>query len=304
MVELLPRRQDIVRRAFGQGVAGEEPRRGVGVAQGIGNAQALRLLPVEPSRHGHHVVHDGLTELLHVRLGIAVALHAVVPQGHVVFIAQGPAHFGPEGGELVVDVVQLLLVLRIEARLGQPRLPPQLRVWALLVGPQLGNGQHLALEWDLGGGDELCVGGGELVLLLHVGDELGIEGAQLDLHVGEQERTVFLLELRPPGGAEQHQLGPLLQFLQLRHGLVQVFLLRGVELVLRVHGMADITQSHRGLYPGEHLFDVFEDLIRLGEALRALERLHEFADPFPEKVHIRPNIGHVRKQHDSSSSIE
>ena len=153
MVELLPRRQDVVRRALGLGAAGEEHGGRVGVAQGVGHAQALGLLPEEPVRHGHHVVDDGLAELLYVRLRIAVAVHAVVPQGHEVLIAHGPAHLGPKGGELVVDLVQLLLMLRVEAGLRQPCPAAQIRVRALLVGAQLRQGQDLAFEGDLGGGD-------------------------------------------------------------------------------------------------------------------------------------------------------
>ena len=176
MVELFARRQDVVRRALGPGVAGEEHGGGVGVAERIGNAQPLCLLPVEPVRHGDHVLHDGLPELLHVRLGVAVAAHMIIPKGHKVLIAHGPTHLGPKGGELVVDVVQLLLVLPVEGRLGEPRLLAHGGVRALLVGAELRDGQHLALEGDLGGGDELAVGGGQLVLLLHVGDQLRIEG--------------------------------------------------------------------------------------------------------------------------------
>ena len=95
MIELLPRSQDIVRRAPGFGVAGEEHGGGVAVAQGILGAQPLRLLPIEPVRQGDHISDDGLPEFFHVRLGVAVAAHAVVPQGHVVLIAHVPAHLGP-----------------------------------------------------------------------------------------------------------------------------------------------------------------------------------------------------------------
>ena len=303
MIELLPRRQDIVRGALGLGVAGEEHGGGVRVAQGVADAQALGLLPIEPVRHGHHVLYDGLPELLHVRLGVAVAAHAVVPQGHEVLVAHGPAHLGPKGGELVVDVVELLLMLRIEACLGQPGLPAHGGVRALLVGPQLCQVQHLSLEGDLGGGDELAVGGDQLVLLLHIRDQLGIEGPELDGHVGEQEGAVFPFEIGPPGRAEQLHLGPLLDLLELGPDLVQALLFRGVEFILRVHAMADVTQGHGGLDPGESLLQGRIGPVRFRKALGVLQLLGVLLDLLPEQIHIRANIGHVRKQHGHSSSL-
>ena len=44
-------------------------------------------------------------------------------------------------------------------------------------------------------GDELVIGGDQLVLLLHVGNELFVKGPQLDTQVGEQQFTVFFDEL-------------------------------------------------------------------------------------------------------------
>ena len=102
----------------------------------------------------------------------------------------------------------------------------------------------------------------------------------------------------------QRQLGALLELLQLGSGLVQKLLLRGIKLVLRVHGMADEAQGNGGLHAGEHLLQGGKGLIRFGKALGAIEGVHVLLDLLPEKIHIRPNIGHVRKQHGSSSCLE
>ena len=101
----------------------------------------------------------------------------------------------------------------------------------------------------------------------------------------------------------QDQANALLDLLELGGELVQVLLLRGVEFVLRVQGVADVAQGHGGLHPGESLLQGHVGPVRFGEALSVLQLLGVLLDLLPEKIHVRTNIGHVRKQHGHSSSL-
>ena len=120
-VELHALGQDVVRRTHRPWVAGAELQRRVREAQRIALTQPLRLLAVDLLRHRHKVLPHGGAELLHVVLGVAVALHAVIAQGGVALVAQLSAHGVTQVHQLVVQGIQLLRVLHRPLGVRLPR---------------------------------------------------------------------------------------------------------------------------------------------------------------------------------------
>ena len=149
-------------------------------------------------------------------------------------------------GELVVDAVQVILVVLVPLALRLPGRQAALVVRVRLEGGELGQGIGLALEGDLGGGQQLLILGGQVVFLLELGDDLRGEGLELDLGVDKHQVAVLRLEVGAEGGG-QHGHGPRLQvLLELGHGAVPEGLLPVVELVPGVDGVADVGQAGQG----------------------------------------------------------
>ena len=224
VVELFALGDDIVRRALGPGVAGTEFQGVVGVAQGIGHPDALGLRPENPVGQGHQILAHGGPEALHVLLGVAVALHAVVAQGGVALIAQLAAHLVPQVGQLVINAVQLGLVVLVPLAHRLPGSQTAGVVRVALEGPHLGQGVGLTLKGDLGGGDELLMLLGQVVLPLELGHDLR-------------------REVLPEGGGQHSRRPRLGVLLQLRPGGVPEVHLPVVELVPGVDGVADAGQG-------------------------------------------------------------
>ena len=245
-VELHALGQDLIRGAHGPGIAGAELQGVVGKAHGIGLAQPLRLAAVDAVRHRDQVLHHGGAELLHIVLGVAVAAHAVVAEGGVALVAQLPAHLVPELHQLVVEAVQLGLVVLIPLALGLPGGETPGVVGVGLEGAQLGEGVDPALKGDLGGGQDLFIGLGQLILLLQLGDDLGGEGLELHLRVGEHNVAVLLGELLAEGACQHGARPLLLDSPQLREEVVPERLLGVVVGVPGVDGVADAGQGGGG----------------------------------------------------------
>ena len=248
VVELFALGDDIVRRALGPGVAGAEFQGVVGVAQGIGHPDALGLRPENPVSQGHQILAHSGPEALHVLLGVAVALHAVVAQGGVALMAQLAAHLVPQVGQLVINAVQLGLVVLVPLAHRLPGSQTAGVVRVALEGPHLGQGVGLALKGDLGGGDELLMLLGQVVLPLELGHDLRGEGFQLDLRVDEHQIPVLRREVLPEGGGQHGRRPRLGVLLQLRPGGVPEVHLPVIELVPGVDGVADAGQGDQRVH--------------------------------------------------------
>ena len=181
--------------------------------------------------------------------------------------------------------------------LGLPRRQAALVVRIVLEGLQLGEGVNAALKGDLGGGDQVVVLAGQLVLLLHVLHDLRGEGLALDLGVQEQQLAVLRLEVLAEGALQQGLDPLLLHLLDLRAELVPEILFLAVELVPGVDGLADVGQGGGGvgdlvpvligqecglgflvapglLQPLREVLKVLLDLLGIGSLVRHLGKFH------------------------------
>ena len=296
-VELHALGQDLIRGAHGPGIAGAELQRVVRETHGIGLSQPLRLAAVDAVRHRDEVLYDGGAELLHVVFSVAVAAHAVVAQGGVALVAQLSAHLVPELHQLVVEAVQLGLVVFVPLALGLPGGEAPGVVGVGLEGAQLGEGVDPALKGDLGGGQNLFIGLGQLVLLLQLGDDGGREGLELHLRVGEQDLAVLLGELLPEG-ARQHGLRPLLlNGLQLREEVVPELLLGVVVGVPGVDGVADAGQGGRRVDVAALRLLGEEDLPGLLIVAGQAQPLRQPGQGGLHHLRLRTGIDHLGKLH-------
>ncbi len=297
VVELPALGQDVVSRAHRTGVAAAELQRRVGEAQGIRLAQEPGLLLVDILGHGHQVLLHGLAELLHVLLGVAVAAHAVVTQGGVALVAQLSAHLIAQVDQLIVEIVQLRLVVLVPPALGLPGGQAAPVVAVGLEGGQLGQGVDLALKGDLSGGQQLLVLLGQLVLLLHLRDDLRGEGLELDLGVDEHQLAVLGGEVGTVG-AFHHSHGPGLGvLLHLRDEGVPELLLIVVELVAGVDGVADAGQGRHGLDVPGVLFLLQEDGLGLSVVGSILQPRRQLPQPGLDGLGVGAGILHFRKLH-------
>ena len=252
LVHLLAGGQNLLWGALGHGGAVFEFQ-GVVVELKIGDAQAPGLPVLQLFGEGHQVPYHRVPEGGDVLRGVAVPALAQEAQLHEVLEAQLPGLFRAVLHQLVVEVVELLPVLVEEGALGLQSRPASGPVGALLVGPQLGHGDGLPLEGDLGAGVELLVLVLQPVFLLHQGDNLRGEGLELQLHVEEQQAAQLLFQLFAEGGAEQCFLEGLELLLEQGGLLVVIVVFRLVEGVPGVHGVADGAQGGLGAHVGEEL---------------------------------------------------
>ena len=297
-VELHALSQDVVRRAHGPGVAGAELQRRICEAQGIALAQPLRLLAVDLLRHRHEVLPHGGAELLHVVLGVAVALHAVVAQGGVAIVAQLSAHGITQMHQLVVQGVQLLRVLHGPLGVRLPRRQAAVVIRVGLHGLQLGQGVGLPLEGDLRRGDELLIRLDQIVLLLHLRDDLRCEALAIDLRVEEHQLAVFCGEILAERGGQHGRLPRLLVLLQLRRKDVPELLLAVIEGIAGVDGVADGGQRGlglRGAGQGLLLQKGRTSLLVGGGVLQALRQRRPL---LLESLRVGALVGHLREFHD------
>lgn len=177
---------------IGQGIAGAELQRRVREAQGVALAQTLRLTAVDLVGHRHQILLHGGAEFLHIRLGVAVAAHTVVAESGVALVAHLLTHGIAQVYQLVVQLIQLRRVLHGPLVVGLPRRQTAGVVGVALEGRQLGQGVGLALKGDLGGGQQLLVLLGQVVLLLHFRNDLRLKALPGDLGVQEHQVAVLL----------------------------------------------------------------------------------------------------------------
>ena len=289
--------QDVLRIPLGNGVAAAEHEAGIFVAQRIGEAGALCLLAVKLICYRHHIFDNGLTEAVNILFAVAVTVHAVISQGDIVVVSQLPAHAGAQSGELIIDIVQFLLVGIKEGVVGFPGFVAQCIIGRLHIRRKLAQSQHLPLKGDLGGGDELVIGGDQLVLLLHVGNELFVKGPQLDTQVGEQQFTVFFGELRPELTVVQGLVELCIQLLEQGHHFIQHFLFLGIKGIFCVDGVTNGDQGHSRGDPVSHVAVLVESSVRLGEIGGVDKGLHIGSAFLPDLLKIRADVRHFRKLH-------
>ena len=149
---------------------------------------------------GYEILFDLLTESLYLVLAVAVAVHPVISQLQVVFIAHCPCLRGTVFHQFVVDAVQLFLIFQEKGTHLLPRLSADIAVRIHQIGPQQGQIQLPAVEIDLRTGDELVILHGQRVLLLHQRDQCLTHGLLCQLHILERDRTDLLLQIRSVGG--------------------------------------------------------------------------------------------------------
>ena len=300
-VELHALGEDLIRRADGAGVAGAELERVVGKAHGIALAEALGLLAVDLVGHGHEILHDCRAELFNVFLRVAVAAHTVVAERGVALVAELTAHRVAQLHELIVELVELCLIVLVPLALGLPCGKTLFIVRAGLERGELGERVDLALKGDLRRGKQLFILLRQLILLLHLGDDLGGEGLEREFCVDEHQIAELLGKFRAERAFE-HRLRPrLVVLLQLGEEAVPELFLRVVKGVARVDRVADARKRRGGgdvlglLLLGE------EHLAGLLVALCGLELLGERSEMLLGALGIGTGVGHFRKFHVAAS---
>ena len=290
--------QDPVGVPHGTGVAAPEGQVLVGIAQGELIAHPLGLLHINALAQGDHMGLHGNPELLHILLGVAVALHPVVAQRGVAVVAQLAAHAVPEGHQLVIDGIQLLASLPVPLALGLPGRPANIVVGAELPGFHLGDGAHLPLKGDLGRGDELGVPADQLVLLLQILHQLRLEGPALQLSIQEGHLAILLLQSLAEGAAQQ-LVGPaLLHRLYLRQLPVVKLHLGVVELVPGVDIPADLGHGPHGPHrPALQLIGSQKRRFSLGKIPGIRQPLRQRRKLRLQRLHVHALILDLRKGH-------
>ena len=288
--------QDVVGAALGDGVAvGEEHQ--VIVELQLVKADALGLGLLYPGHDGHQVGSDLITEGSHLGGVVAVAAQTVVGQGDEVVVAHHAALGGADVDKLVIEPVQLLTVLVEEAALGLGGRLADGTVGALLVGAQLGQGHGLAVELHHGGGVQLLVLAGELILLLNQLHHLRLEGAEFNLQVGENQLAELLLQGGAEGGGQHGGVDLLLQLTQEGEVLVVEVVLLVVEFVTGVDGVADIGQVAHGADMAADDIEPVDggDLVlHRGGGAQGVTDLREL---LLQCIDIQTGIGHLGKFH-------
>ena len=246
VVEFLPHGQNVIGAAHRARVAGAEHQRLVGIAQRVGNAQPLGLGAADAVGQRHQVLDDGGAELFNVRLGVAVALHAVVAQRGVALVPELFAHAVPQVDEFVVDRIHAGLVLLEPGSLGLPGGQAAGVVGVGLEGFELAQRVDAALKRNLGAGQQLLVFLGELVFPLHIGDDRGRERLAGDFGIGEHQFAVLGRKFGAEGAGQQRGRKGVAAGLQFGVGGVPELLLGVVELVPRVDAVADAGQLRLG----------------------------------------------------------
>ena len=204
-------------------------------------------------------------------------------------------------GELVVDAVQVILVVLVPLALRLPGRQAAGVVRVRLEGGELGQGVGFALEGDLGGSQQLLILGGQVVLLLELGDDLRGEGLELDLRIDKQQIAVLRLKILAEGGG-QHGRGPRLHvLLELGESAVPEGLLPVVELVPGVDGVAHAGQGGLGVDVLQLLLLLQEHGLGLLVAGGALQPLHQAGQGLLHPLQVGALIGHLGKLHDDSS---
>ena len=231
------------------------------------------------------------------------AAHPVVAQGGVALIAQLLAHGVPQVDQLVIELVQLGLVVLVPLALGLPGRQPPGVVGVGLEGGHLRQGVHAPLKGDLGGGQQLLILLGQIVLPLELRDDLRGEGFQLHLRVDKHQIPVLCGEVGPIRALE-HGHGPGLDILlQLGLGPVPELGLCVIKRVPGVNAVADVGQRCQGLHMLLQLFLLQKDRLGLLIAPRRRQTPGQVAVPGLQRPQIRALIGHLRKLHDLAAFL-
>ena len=199
--------------------------------------------------------------------------------------------------QLVVQLIQLRRVLHGPLGIGLPRRQTAGVVGVALEGRQLGQGVGLALKGDLGGGQQLLVLLGQVVLLLHLRDDLRLKALPGDLGVQEHQVAVLRGKVLAERGIQHGSLPRLLILLQFRAEGVPELLLSVVEGVAGVDGVADGSQRGLRLHGAGRRLLLQKDLPRLLVGSRVLQPLRQLAHLLLQRLRIRTGIGHLGKLH-------
>ncbi len=299
-VHLPPGLQDLLGRAQGRGIAFLKVDGRVDAAKLL-QAQALPPAVMELLRKGDEVLLHLLPESLHLLPPVAVAAHAVVPQLQVIVVPQCPGLGGAVLHQLVVNLVQSLGVGGEEFALGLPGGGAHAPVLVHGVGAQQGQVQFLPVKGDLGARNQLAVFGGEIVLLLHQGNQPLVHGLLGDLHVLEGHGADLLHQLVPVRGGVELLL--ILQGQIVVDGgfLIVVIMLRAVEFVRGVRVVADVGDGHLGAHPVRQGIVLLMHRELLLAVLRAVEGLHQGPHLLLHLLKVHALIWHILEFHSVSS---
>ena len=199
--------------------------------------------------------------------------------------------------QLVVQLIQLRRVLHGPLVVGLPRRQTAGVVGVALEGRQLGQGVGLALKGDLGGGQQLLVLLGQVVLLLHLRNDLRLKALPGDLGVQEHQVAVLLGKVLAELGIQHGRLPRLLILLQLRAKGVPELLLPVIEGVAGVDGVADGGQCGLRLRGAGRRLLLQKDLPRLLIGNRVLQSFRQLAQLLLQRLRVRTGIGHLGKLH-------
>ena len=239
VVEFGRRVHNVVGSSLRARVAGLEFKGIVGEAHRVGFPEAFCLLLVDFAGDRNEILLNRLAELLDIVLVVGDAVHPVVAELEVVLVAELFAHLIAELYKLVIIFVELFLVLLVPGALGLPGGEAHGVVRVALLRGHAGEGHGLAHEGDLGGGEKLLVGHREVVLLLHLPDDLRREGLEVHLRRLEDNRPELRLEFRTEFRVYERDREFVELLLESRAGLVPVGRLRVVEFVPGVDRVAD-----------------------------------------------------------------
>ena len=200
-------------------------------------------------------------------------------------------------GQPVIKAVQGFLIVLVPLSFCLPCGKTFFIVYAVFERRHLRKCIDTFFERNLCGGEQVLVFLCQVVLLLHLRDDLRGEGFQFQFCIDKQNLSEFFFEVLAERALHQRQR-PLLQILlQLRHGLVPEFVFFFVKLDSGVDGMADGCQRRLGHDMAVFLIHLEEDFpgLLIGRCVfQRFRQLFYFAD---HVVQLRAIVWHFRKFH-------
>ena len=149
LIEFLTGCHDILRFPHRLRISAAELDGIVRIAHRVGFPKALCLSLVHLRRHRNHIFDNSFPELFHIRLVIAVPVHAVITKLHKVVVAQLLSHLIAQVHHLIIDFIQLVLIVFVPLPLRLPGGKTSLIIFVVFKQCHLGKRVLLPFKRNL-----------------------------------------------------------------------------------------------------------------------------------------------------------
>ena len=241
----------------------------------------------------HEILLHLAAEGLYLRLIIAVSVHAVIAQLHIIFVPQLLRLFRAVFHQLIINVVQFLFIFLEKGGKLLPSPPSDFPVGISEIGPQQGQVQRLAVPVDLRRSEKLFIGSCQRIFLLHQRNQLLLHGFSGQLHIFKGHRSDLFLQYFAVRGIIQKLLVLDHHVAVARAHFIIIILLRAVKFIRGISVMPGLRQRHHGIHPVPQRIIPFMNRELLFSALCRGKILFQTVEFLLHPVKIHPFIGHI-----------